>query len=102
MNNDFSDIPSTGCNYATSPTTIINRTGATNKTYTLIGNKFVLTRITNSNYSDDTYQCINVNNLEWSHSELLPLYEFLALVCVICVWAFVYFVIFRTGLKRKL
>lgn len=100
MKSDFSQIPTSGCNYITSPTQIINRSGNVNKTFTLIGQKFIHTRTTENPYTDNSYECIQTEDLPYYAEEFEPLYMTNALMVALVVFGLAFYVIFSAVIRR--
>lgn len=100
MKNDISEIPVSGCNYMTGATTLINRSGNVYKTFTLIGNKWVNTRQTESNYPDNSYKCLTLSELPFAYEQFEPLYLTNALLISVLVIVSAGIIIFGGLLRR--
>lgn len=87
MTDDTSAIPSTGCNYISSPTTIYNYSNNIRRTYKAISGKWYFTDQTTYNTIPTGYQCADISNLS-SFSYMMPIFAFIAFVLsVVVLWA---------------
>lgn len=89
MNDDVSDIPSTGCNVISNSSTIYNYTSNTRKTFIQIGGKWFYTQSSTYTSIPTGYQCVDISSLN-SKAEFYPIYILIALVLAVFVWWFVW------------
>lgn len=84
MTDDISAIPTTGCNYISSPTVIYNYNNNIRRTYKAISGKWFFTEQTTYTQIPNSYQCSDISSIS-SFSYMMPIYAFIAFVLSVCV-----------------
>lgn len=88
MTDDISEIPATGCNILSSPTTINNYSNGVRKTFYQLGGKWIYASQQQYTNLPNNAVCVDVSVFN-SNSAFEPVYygiSFLLLVCVIYLW----------------
>lgn len=99
MTDDFSAVPSGGCNSFNSATSMYHYANNIRQTYTNFGGKWVKTA-ENSYYSiPDNVVCVDVSSID-SNATFEPVYMFFAYVLVFSVIGLFWYVIRRLLLWR--
>lgn len=100
MTDDISEIPTTGCNYISSPTVIYNYNNNQRRTYKQIGGKWFYTDISSYNTLPSSAICSDISNIS-SNSVYLPIYYFIAF-CLVAVTILLWFNVFRRVIRWRL
>lgn len=100
MTDDISAIPTSGCNYISSPTVIYNYNNNQRRTYKQIGGKWFYTDSSSYNIIPSTAICSDISNIS-SNSEYLPIYQFIAF-CLVAVTIILWFNVFRRVIRWRL
>lgn len=94
MNDDVSQIPTTGCSVLSSSDTLTNYTGNVRKDFTFSGGKWILYRTQTNNYSNydvSGYNCIVIGDLK-----TYAIYEPFIYICAFGLFVFVIALFFKS------
>lgn len=91
MIDDFSNIPTSGCNVLNSPTTIYNYNNGQRRTYYQVGGKWYFSSLSTYSTMPSGAQCLNSLDLS-SKAEFYPVYIFIAFMLALSVWALWWFI----------
>lgn len=90
MTDDFSTVPSGGCNAFASDSSLYHYSGGIRQTFYNFGGKWVKVSEQTYNTIPSNYICVDLSGIS-SNSQWYPLYEFIALFLVIlCIGLFWY------------
>lgn len=89
MNDDVSEIPSSGCNVLNSSTVIYNYNNNVRRTFTNVGGRWIYSGQSTNSTTPLNAVCIDVLSLN-SNAQFEPIYHFisLSLVVLVCLMFF--------------